>query len=45
MANMWMSERRWLVAVGEMGKLKDIDYISRYATENLGSKYEQTLTY
>jgi len=28
-----------------MGKLKVFDYISRYSSENLGSKYAQTLNY
>jgi len=39
-----MFEETRLCVVGEMGILKDFDYISINATENLGSKYGQTLT-
>jgi len=43
-----MFEKRWLFAVGEMGKLKDFEYLSRYESEKFGSNVWATtylLTY
>ena len=34
---MEMSEKRWLYVVRKMGKLKDVEYLSRYASEEFVS--------
>jgi len=40
-----MFEKRWLRAVDELGKVIEVVYLSRYASEKFNWKFEQPHTY